>query len=58
MTHRRKFSTEFKRGALEWMRRPQTAVIQVAKELGVNTNVLIRSWQELAKPSNAPTDKT
>jgi len=37
------------------MRRPQAAVIQVAKELGVNANGLSRWRQELAKLDKTPT---
>lgn len=45
---RKKFSTEFKRRAVELMRRPQAAAIQAAREFGVNANALSHWRQELA----------
>jgi len=40
---------------VELTRQPQAAVIQVAKELGVNANGLCRWRQELATPDKAST---
>lgn len=50
MVQRRKFSTEFKREAVELTRRPQASVSQVAQELGVNANVLSRWRREQTSP--------
>ncbi|BFI96054.1 MAG: transposase [Rhodanobacter sp.] len=44
MSKRRKFSAEFKRGAVEQARQPGVTCAQVARELGVRENLLTR-WK-------------
>ncbi|BFI97108.1 MAG: transposase [Rhodanobacter sp.] len=44
MSKRRKFSAEFKRGAVEQARQPGVSCAQVARELGVRENLLTR-WK-------------
>ncbi|MBB5357193.1 transposase-like protein [Rhodanobacter sp. ANJX3] len=42
MSKRRKFSVQFKRGALEQARQPDVSCAQVARELGIRDNLLTR----------------
>jgi len=49
MTKRRKYSTEFKREAVEQTRQPGVSCQQVALEIGVNPNMLSRWKRELEK---------
>ena len=44
MSKRRKFSAEFKRGALEQPNQPGVSCAQVARELGIWDNLLTR-WK-------------
>ncbi len=44
MSKRRKFSPEFKRGAVEQASQPGVSCAQVARELGINANLLSR-WK-------------
>ena len=44
MPKRRKFSPEFKRGAVEQASQPGVSCAQVARELGINANLLSR-WK-------------
>lgn len=46
MSKRRKFSLEFKQGAVEQARRPDVSCAQVARELGIGTNLLTRWVRE------------
>lgn len=48
MTKRRKFSAEFKQGAVEQTRQPGVSCAQVARELGIGANVLAR-WKREAE---------
>lgn len=48
MTKRRKFSAEFKRGAVEQTRQPGVSCAQVARELGIGANLLTRWKREAA----------
>jgi len=48
MSKRRKYSPEFKRGAVEQARQPGVSCAQVARELGVGENVLSR-WKREAE---------
>lgn len=47
MPKRRKFSPEFKRGAVEQASQPGVTCAQVAQELGINANLLSRWKREL-----------
>ncbi len=47
MSKRRKFSAEFKRGAVEQARQPDVSCAQVARELGIGANLLTR-WKREA----------
>jgi len=47
MSKRRKFSLEFKRGAVEQVRQPGVSCAQVARELGIAANLLTR-WKREA----------
>lgn len=47
MSKRRKFSPEFKQGAVEQARQPGISCAQVARELGVAANLLSR-WKREA----------
>lgn len=44
MSKRRKYSPEFKQGAVEQARQPGVSSAQVARELGINANLLTR-WK-------------
>jgi transposase len=44
MSKRRKFSPEFKRGAVDQACQPGVSCVQVARELGINPNQLYR-WK-------------
>jgi transposase len=44
MPKRRKYSPEFKKGAVEQVRQPGVSCSQVARELGIGANLLSR-WQ-------------
>jgi transposase len=47
MSKRRKYSPEFKQGAVEQVRQPGVSYAQVARELGVAANLLTR-WRREA----------
>ena len=47
MSKRRKFSAEFKRGAVEQVRQPGVSCAQVARELGIQYALLTR-WKREA----------
>lgn len=47
MSKRRKFSAEFKRGAVEQASQPGVSYAQVARELGIRDNLLTRWKREL-----------
>ena len=47
MSKRRKFSAEFKRGAVEQASQPGVSCAQVARELGIRDNLLTRWKREL-----------
>ncbi len=47
MSKRRKFSVEFKRGAVEQASQPGVSCAQVARELGIRENLLSR-WKREA----------
>jgi transposase len=44
MSKRRKFSPQFKQGAVEQVRQPGVSCAQVARELGIGANLLTR-WK-------------
>lgn len=44
MSKRRRFSSEFKHGAIEQSRQPGVSCAQVARELGIDANLLSR-WK-------------
>lgn len=46
MSKRRKFSAEFKRGAVEQASRPGVSCAQVARELGIRDSLLTRCKRE------------
>lgn len=48
MSKRRKYSPEFKRGAIEQARQPGVSCAQVARELGIEPNMLSR-WKREAE---------
>lgn len=48
MSKRRKYSPEFKHGAVEQTRQPGVSCAQVARELGIGGNVLSRWVREAA----------
>ena len=48
MSKRRKFSAEFKRGAVEQASRPGVSCAQVARELGIRDSLLTR-WKREAE---------
>ena len=48
MTKRRKYSEEFKRGAVEQASQPGVSCAQVARELGIRDNLLTR-WKREAQ---------
>ena len=50
MSKRRKFTVEFKQGAVEQTRQPGVSCAQVARELGVGANLLSR-WRRKAEQS-------
>lgn len=52
MSKRRKFSPEFKRGAVEQARQPGVSCAQVARELGVQDSLLAR-WKREAEQQGA-----
>lgn len=47
MSKRRKYSTEFKQGAVEQARHPGVSCAQIARELGVGANLLTRWKREV-----------
>lgn len=49
MSKRRKFSPEFKRGAVEQVCQPDVSCVQVARELGISANLLFRWKSEIEK---------
>jgi transposase len=48
MSKRKKYSPEFKRGAVEQVNQPGVSCAQVARELGIEANVLSRWKREAA----------
>lgn len=50
MSKRRKYSIEFKRGAVEQARQPGVSCAQVARELGIRDGLLTR-WKREAETS-------
>jgi len=52
MSKRRKFSREFKQGAVEQTYQPGVSCAQVARELGIGANLLSR-WRREAEASGA-----
>ena len=53
MSKRKKYSPEFKRGAVEQANQPGVSCAQVARELGIEANVLSR-WKREAAAGKAP----
>lgn len=53
MQKRRKYSTEFKQGAVEQARQPGVSCAQVARELGIASNLLSR-WKREADTEGQP----
>ena len=53
MSKRRKFSAEFKRGALEQANQPCVSCAQVARELGIRDNLLTRWKREAGSQGNS-----
>lgn len=53
MTQRRRFSPEFKREAIELTRQPDITISQIARDLGMNANVLSR-WRREMDSSRGP----
>ena len=53
MSKRRKYSIEFKRGAVEQIRRSGVSCAQIARELGIGSNLLTRWKQEADGPKAA-----
>lgn len=53
MSKRRKFSLQFKQGAVEQVRQPGVSCAQVARELGIGANLLTRWRRELEEPATA-----
>ncbi len=49
MSKRRKFSAEFKRGAVEQASQPGVSCAQVARELGIRDNLLTRWKREVER---------
>ncbi|MEY3018145.1 MAG: hypothetical protein RL336_1280 [Pseudomonadota bacterium] len=47
MSKRRKYSAEFKRGAVEQLNQPGVTCAQVARELGIAANMLTRWRNEI-----------
>lgn len=52
MSKRRKYSAEFKRGAVEQLNQPGVTCAQVARELGIASNMLSR-WRSEIENSGA-----
>jgi len=52
MHKRRKFSAEFKQGAVEQTRQPGVSCAQVARELGIGANLLSRWRREADQAGN------
>jgi transposase len=52
MSKRRKFSSEFKREAVELSHTPGITIKQIAEELGIAPNMLSRWRQELSQDGN------
>ena len=52
MSKRRKFSAEFKRGAVEQASQPGVSCAQVARELGIRDTLLTR-WKREAQSQGA-----
>ncbi|NYE30029.1 transposase [Rhodanobacter sp. K2T2] len=53
MSKRRKFSVEFKRGALEQASQPGVSCAQVARKLGIRDNLLTRWKREAGSQRNS-----
>ncbi len=53
MSKRRKFSAEFKRGAVEQASQPGVSCAQVARELGIRDTLLTR-WKREARARELP----
>ncbi len=51
MSKRRKFSSEFKQGAVEQTLQPGVSCAQVARELGIGANLLTR-WKREAEATS------
>ena len=51
MSKRRKYSPEYKRGAVEQTQQPGISCAQVARELGISANVLTRWKREIEQDS-------
>lgn len=49
MSKRRKFSAEFKRGAVDQASKPGVSCAQVARELGIRDNLLTRWKREIER---------
>ena len=49
MPKRRKYSAEFKREAVEMVRSSDVSASQIARELGINPNMLARIFHEQAE---------
>ncbi len=54
MSKRRKFSAEFKRGAVEQASQPGVSCAQVARELGIRDTLLTRWKREAQSPGLSP----
>ena len=52
MTKRRKYSEEFKREAVQLTREPGASVSQIARDIGVGSNLLFRWRKQLQGESN------
>ena len=52
MSKRRKFSSEFKQGAVNQTREPGVSCAQVARDLGIGANLLTR-WRRAADAAGA-----
>ena len=52
MTKRRKYSEEFKREAVQLTRQPGASVSQIARDIGVGSNLLFRWRRQLEGEGN------
>jgi len=53
MPKRRKYSPEFKKGAVEQARQPDVSCAQVVRELGIGSDLLTR-WKREADGEGSP----